>query len=110
MRLRIPKKARTRHRIVLVICEGDTERIYVEFLRQYYRLPISIKTKVSGNKISQNFLDKYKAELNVTHDDISSVFFIYDGDVQPVLNTIRELDGKAIISTPCIELWFLLAR
>ena len=37
----------------LVICEGETEENYVNFLRQYYRLPIKIVSKIIGSKISQ---------------------------------------------------------
>lgn len=100
-----PKKAR---QIFLVICEGETEAAYVEMLRGNYRLPITIKTKVSGNQISKRLVDQYVAELGVTDKDEYRVFYIYDADVAPVAAKIKSLDGLALLSDPCIELWFLL--
>ena len=107
MRTRKFKKSRSPHKIFLVICEGETEEAYINQLKRYYRLPITIKTKVVGNSITSRLISQYLKELGVTKEDCS-VFYVYDGDIKVVKERILSLEGKAIVSTPCIELWFLL--
>ena len=62
-------KKRMPRRVFLVICEGDTEETYVEALKQHFRLPIAIKTKVSGNKINARLVAQYIKELGLAKDD-----------------------------------------
>lgn len=107
MRVRKYKKTRSPHCIMLVICEGETEETYVNLLKRFYRLPIAIKTKVSGNYINSRLVSQYIKELDVAPDECD-VFYIYDADVKPVLDKIISLPGISIISNPCIELWFTL--
>ncbi len=107
MRVRKYKKARSPHRIFLVMCEGETEEAYINLLKRLYRLPITIKTKVIGNCINSRLVNQYVKELGVEPEECS-VFYIYDADVKPVLEKILSLPGTAIISNPCIELWFAL--
>ncbi|MDO4334759.1 MAG: RloB family protein [Bacteroidales bacterium] len=94
--------------IFLVICEGETEREYVEKLKRHYRLPVTIKTKVSGNKINQRLVAQYMAELGIGRDDDCRVFFIYDADVEEMVEKLSKLSGTLILSNPCIELWYAL--
>ena len=54
---------RTMRRQFLVLCEGETEEAYVFFLKQRYRLPIKIVSKIIGSKISQRLIDRHKKEL-----------------------------------------------
>ncbi len=91
----------------LVVCEGETEEEYIKLLKRFYRLPVTIKTKVTGNCINSRLVNQYIKELDVEPDDCS-VFYVYDADVKAVLDKILTLPGKAIISNPCIELWFAL--
>lgn len=107
MRIRKYKKPRNAHRVMLVVCEGDTEEAYINLLKRHYRLPITIKTKVTGNAINSRLVSQYVKELGVDPEECE-VFYIYDADVKPVLDKIMSLDGTAIISNPCIELWFVL--
>lgn len=95
-------------RVFLVICEGETEKTYVETLKRHYRLPIAIKTKVSGNAISERLVKRYLNELDLRAGDDFEVFYIYDSDVKSVAEKICSLPGIAILTNPCIELWFLL--
>lgn len=108
MRERKFKKKRAVRRIYLVICEGETEKVYVETLRNHYRLPVTIKTKVSGNYINSRLINQYINELGLDRDDDYQVFFIYDSDVQCIVEKLRNLDGTVILTNPCIELWYLL--
>lgn len=95
-------------RVFLVICEGETEKTYVETLKRHYRLPIAIKTKVSGNAISERLVKRYLNELDLRAGDDFEVFYIYDSDVKSVAEKICSLPGIAILTNPRIELWFLL--
>ena len=108
MRQRRFQKRKAPREIFLVVCEGETEREYVETLKLFYRLPVAIKTKVSGNKINQRLVAQYKTELGIGKDDNCKIFFIYDADVDEIVDKLSDLDGTLILSNPCIELWYLL--
>lgn len=108
MRTRLYRKPRRAHNVYLVVCEGETEREYVEALKRHFRVPVTIKTRVSGNALSLRLIRQYVAELNVGSDDEYSIFYIYDEDVNVVADRLRKLPGTALLSNPCIELWFLL--
>lgn len=108
MRARQFKRSRRARHIYLVICEGETERVYVEALRGYFRVPVMIKTKVSGNTLTPRLVRQYVAELQVDNDDDYTIFYIYDGDVQVVADRLKSLPGNPILSYPCVEMWFLL--
>lgn len=94
--------------LFLVICEGDTEKEYIEHLKFEYRLPITIKTKVSGNRINSRLVAQYIKELDVNIGDACEVFFVYDADVREVVAKLNSLPGTLLLSNPCIEFWFLL--
>ena len=108
MRPRSFKKSRKTRKVILVICEGETEKNYVELLKHHYRLPITIKSKVVGNKITKRLIKQYIKELNVESEEEVIIFFMYDMDVEEIIEKLKELNGTAILSNPCIELWFLL--
>lgn len=108
MRERKNKKARLAHKVFLVICEGETEKAYIEALTRFYRLPLTIKTKVSGNSINARLVKEYVKETGVEKADDCKVFYIYDLDVKAVADKLIRLPGLTVLSNPCIELWFLL--
>lgn len=107
MKERKAKRSRAPRKVFLVICEGETEKVYVEMLQRYYHLPIAIRTKIAGGDVTQRLISKWKAELE---DGLGSieVFHVYDTDVKAVLDKLAQLEGTPILTTPCIELWFLL--
>jgi hypothetical protein len=39
--------------IILVLCEGETEECYINMLKQQYRLPIKVISKVVGQNIDE---------------------------------------------------------
>lgn len=108
MRNRVLRQKCRLHRAFLVICEGETERVYVEALKRQYRLPITIRTKVSGNAINSRLVGQYLKELCLVNADEYRVFYIYDCDVDCVVDKLAKLEGTPILTNPCIELWFLL--
>ena len=103
MRSTKPRKMRKQF---LVLCEGETEEAYVSFLRQRYRLPIKIVSKIVRGKISQRLIDRHKKGLYGKPSEIET-FLMYDGDVLEVLNALERCNGTRLISKPCIEIWFL---
>lgn len=90
-----------------VFCEGETEEAYVGYLRSKYRLPIEIIPKVIGANINQRIVNSHKNK-KLTHDK-DKAFLLYDGDVPSVVERLRMIkDAEILLSTPTIELWFLL--
>lgn len=108
MRERKSRQKRLPHKVYLVICEGETEKTYVESLRRAYRRPVTIKTKVSGNSINRRLVEQYVKELGVGSADDYEIFYIYDADVECVANKLLTLPGNTILTNPCLELWYSL--
>lgn len=108
MRERKFRKERTPRKVILVICEGETEKNYVEHLKIKYRLPIAIKSKIAGNRINSRLVNQFINETGIDNDVDSSVFYVYDADVNEVVERLKGLPGKLILSNPCFELWYLL--
>ena len=103
MRSLKPRKMRPQF---LILCEGETEEAYINFLKQRYRLPIKIVSRIVGGKISQRLIDRYKKELYGNPSEIKT-FLMYDGDVLEILSSLKKCNGFRLISKPCIEVWFL---
>lgn len=68
-----PRKMRP---LFLVLCEGETEENYVNFLRQNYRLPIKIVPKIIGSKITQEIIMRHKKEFDGSETSIKT-FLMY---------------------------------
>lgn len=108
MRERRYKKSRTPKRVFLVLCEGETERAYIEVLKRHFRVPVTIKAKVCRGNINARLVNCYLNELGLENGDDYRVFYVYDSDVPAVVDRLKKLDGQLILTNPCIELWFLL--
>lgn len=108
MRERRFKRSRNPRKVFLVICEGETEKEYVEALKRHYRLPVAVKTKVSGANVNARMIDQYIRELGLDKNDDYQVFYLYDADVKAVVNRLFTLPGTVLLTNPCIELWFLI--
>ena len=93
--------------VILVICEGETEACYVDFLKQQYRLPIKIVSKIVGSKINQRLISHLKKELRLSNTERIDCFLMYDADVATVTEHILSCGEQALLSRPCIEVWFL---
>lgn len=107
-RKREVRQSRHMKPVFLVVCEGETEEAYVDFLRQSYRSPIKIIAKVSGNEITKRKLDAYRQDLKIKISESIKTFLVYDMDVEAVVSKLNELDAELLLSNPCFELWFLL--
>lgn len=90
-----------------VFCEGETEVVYVKFLRSIYRKPIQIIPKKSDSNISDKYIANCKKEYVETKND--KTFLMFDLDVEGMLGRLQRIeDAVLLVSNPCIELWFLL--
>lgn len=108
MRKRVASKPKKIRDVFLVLCEGKTEERYIELLRTHYHLPIAIKTKITGTKINKRLVDKYVDEVAAGDASACHVFYVYDMDVADITEKLKSLPGMAVLSNPCIEIWFLL--
>lgn len=45
-------------KIVLVICEGETEVCYINLLKMWYKSPIRIVSHIEGTKITPSLVEK----------------------------------------------------
>lgn len=106
----MPKNTRPSRKmkpVILVLCEGETEECYIDFLKQKYRLPIKIVSKIVGSKINTRLIRRYKKELALTNSETINCFLMYDADVQAVVDNLMSCEEKLLLSRPCIEVWFL---
>ncbi|MFH0735716.1 MAG: RloB family protein [bacterium] len=96
--------------LYIVFCEGETEECYVKFLKQKYRIPIRIISKVTGQEITDKYIEAYRKEVNSgLSSNQDKNYLMYDIDT-PEFNTrlYKITNGIHLISNPNIELWFLL--
>ena len=102
------RAARKMKPVILVLCEGKTEECYVDCLKQKYRLPIQVISKVVGQKISPALINRYKNEMRLCKSEQIDCFLLYDADVPEIADRIAACTGAtAILSRPCLEVWFL---
>lgn len=93
---------------LFIFCEGETEVSYINFLKTKYRIPsIHIRPKISGNKITAEYINNYKKDKPTDEKDMN--FLLYDLDVPNMLQKLKKIDNSILlVSNPSIELWFLL--
>ena len=109
------RKAQKRQarKILLIICEGETEQTYFECIKRKNKLigvDIVSKKEIGGNA-PKNILGYAKCE-GVDYDQIFCVFDKDDHasflETQQAIESTRKLPIKAIVSIPCFEYWLLL--
>ena len=101
------RAARKMKPVILVLCEGETEECYVDCLKQKYRLPIRVVSKVVGQKINSRLVERYKKELQIRRSEQIDCFLIYDADVPEIIDKTAACNATVILSRPCLEVWFL---
>ena len=90
-----------------VFCEGETEAAYICYLRSKYRLPVSIDTKIAGNRITEKYIENYKKNKAIHPKDKN--YLMYDLDVPEMLERLNTIKNVTLLcSNPCFELWYLL--
>ena len=95
-------------KVILVICEGETEENYVTLLKKWYRSPIRIISRVEGSKITPSLVENRIRELKISPHDNVQAYLMYDMDVEAINARLRECKAELLLSTPSFELWLLL--
>ena len=97
--------------VFIVFCEGDTEKTYINLLRQKYRLPIKVISHITGQSISPIYIQRIIQAEKIGQGDIITSFLMYDLDSNEVNNKLKTCkDSINISSNPTVELWFLLHK
>ena len=100
-------KGRTMTPNYFVFCEGDTEVLYVEMLRSFYRLPIHIIAKKTLLNVTPSLVERCKGFFVQTKRD--RTYLMYDLDVATMLERLRRVPNSTLLcSNPCFEFWLLL--
>jgi hypothetical protein len=109
-RKREASKTKKINPVYYIFCEGETEDAYVSFLKQKFRVNIKIKSKITGQKISESLIKNYIKEISkgISSED-DKTFLMYDVDSEEIKNRLLSLKNSIrLFSNPNIELWFLL--
>ena len=101
----LPRQMR---KVILVICEGETEENYVALLRKWCKSPIRVISRVEGNKITPSLVESRIRELKISPHDNVQAYLMYDMDVEAVNARLRECKAGLLLSNPCFEFWLLL--
>lgn len=103
MKKQSTRSSRKMKQIILVLCEGETEECYINMLKQQYRLPIKVISKVVGQNINQRLIDSYIKEFKLDRSDKINCFLMYDADVKSVVEKINQCKATPLLSNPCLE-------
>lgn len=95
-------------RIVLVICEGETEENYNNLMKKWYKFPVRIVSRIEGTKITQALVDKHERGLKISAKDKVDTFLMYDMDVPAINEKLMVCKAELLLSNPCFEIWLLL--
>ena len=95
-------------RIILVICEGETEVGYINLVKKWYKSPVRIVSHIEGTKITQSLVEKRARELKISPFDKVDTFLMYDMDVAAVNKKVMACKAEPLLSNPCFEIWLLL--
>lgn len=107
-RKREPAPVLRMRNIALVICEGETEKSYLDLLRKWYKSPIKIVPHIVGAQITPQLVEKHKENLKISREDKVSTYLMYDMDVQDVNEKLMRCSAEMLLSNPCFEIWLLL--
>lgn len=109
---RKPIKRRKLNTVIKIICEGRTEYLYFEEIRQSLKgSDIKIDPKISDNSSCigvVKFAEKNYSDLS---DDIK-VFCIFDKDknteknYEKAIKIAKKNKFEIVLSNPCFEVWF----
>ena len=105
---REPTPSLRMRKIVLVICEGETEVRYLNLLKSWYKSPIRIVSHIEGTQITHSLVDKRTKELKISQWDKVHTYLMYDMDVQAINEKLKKCKAGMLLSNPCFEIWLLL--
>jgi hypothetical protein len=104
------RPSREMNPVFLVLCEGETEEAYINFLRrEKYHQPIKLIPRVIGSKISPKIIKNYIQAEQIGQNDKMKSFLMYDLDNKDIVVKLALCkDSIRITNNPSVEVWFLL--
>lgn len=104
---RIQRPSRVIRPTFFVFCEGESEEAYISYIRQKYRVPIEIKSRVARNNINSGYVNRILKQFPKHAKD--KLFLLYDLDVPEMLARLQSIrNAILLVSNPCLELWYIL--
>ena len=111
------RKRRQPREVWSFIVDGDTEKWYLDLMKQYerHRLPkVHIKPEIPKKKLRD-----LRDQVLENSDSYNRVFWIVDldaiihdeqlGEFSNIVRELREIDNVSVlVNGPCLEFWFLL--
>lgn len=106
--------------ITLIVCEGETERLYFQTARRHYRLGNTEVIVAEDNDSAPISVVKYAQEKCQEPGGYDAVFCVFDRNGHESFDRARQkiadlagqkrkpLPIEEAISIPCFELWLLL--
>ena len=64
-------------KVILVICEGETEENYVTLLKKWFKSPIRVISRVEGSKITPSLVENRVRELKISPHDNVQAYLMY---------------------------------
>lgn len=111
---RSQRKARQQpqRRVILIVCEGQTEEAYFRAVKSHYGKSTTLNVKISRDR-SDPVRAVEKGILANKDGDFDHVFCVVDGDRPDRTAQARKRIGTRddfdlILSMPCFEVWLLL--
>jgi len=108
--------SRSPRNVVLIVTEGDTERIFFDSLKQRnsnIRIKPERGKRTNARQLVEYCVERIKmSELDIEDGDIAICAFDVDNnsqkDLQEALRNAEKNKIIVAISNPCFELWYLL--
>jgi hypothetical protein len=108
-----------RQKRILIVCEGETERIYFMELRRKFQLhAVVVDTKNVGSapiNVVERALKKRNEVKNQPEDKFDEIWCVFDRESETENSTFHEAVKKAqdnslqlAVSNPSFEFWYLL--
>lgn len=99
-------------KVILIVCEGETEEGYFRAVKAYYRNSTTLNVKIARDRSDPVRAVERGIRAN-KDDDFDHVFCVVDGDKPDRMALARKRirkrdDFDLILSIPCFEVWLLL--
>lgn len=111
-RSRRAARRQPQRKVILIVCEGETEEGYFRAVKAHYRKLTTVNIKIMRDRSDPVKAVEKGIRAN-KDDDFDHVFCVVDGDKPDRTALARKRIGKRedfdlIVSIPCFEVWLLL--
>ena len=105
-------RGQPQRKVILIVCEGQTEEAYFRTIKAHYRAPNTPNLKIVRDRSDP--VRAVEKGIRANKDgDFDHVFCVVDGDKPERTTHARKRIGKRdgfdlILSIPCFEIWLLM--